>query len=419
MRQVPKTANKFILIFPFFLIIVIDVMSTSITGPVFAYAVQHPELHILGLYANTHQRHIFFGWLKSIVPFCNILGTLILGCYSDYIGRRKILVICVIGTLLGLLGYIISFTLANFTILFVASMIIGFTAGSAAVAQAAMADISTPMEKAKNISMIALALTLGFVLSSALGGVLADPTIVSWFNKKTPLYFAFILSFISLFIAFFYLKETHHNNEGSKRKLLVDSLHLVKTFHQLTFKNNISFILLVFLFFELGWGIYFNSISLTLVQTFSSTQHLAGLFPSYVGIIMSLGLFYGVRFLTQRFTLSTLSAPSLLIGTVAMVIGFIIRKLWIQWLIAMPIALIVAFTYSSLIAMASNKVNERYQGALMSITDALLALAFMIDGFIVGKTTIHDALWPQMIGAIFLFIAFLIYPLAKRQYKRS
>ena len=49
MRQAPIYKSQFWLIFPFFLIIIIDVMSTSITGPVFAYAVQHPELHILGL----------------------------------------------------------------------------------------------------------------------------------------------------------------------------------------------------------------------------------------------------------------------------------------------------------------------------------------------------------------------------------
>ena len=419
MRQAPSPTSQFVLISPFFLIIIIDVMSTSITGPVFAYAVQHPELHILGLSTNFQQRHILFGWLKSIVPLCNILGTLILGYYSDYVGRRRILIVCVIGTLFGLLGYIISFILANFKVLFISSMITGFTAGSAAVAQAAMADISTPTEKAKNISMIALALTLGFVLSSALGGVLADSTLVVWFNKKTPLYFAAILSFISLLIALLFLKETRQINKGPPYNFLTNGTTLLKTFYDLLFKKNIFFILLVFLFFELGWGIYFNSVSLTLVQSFSSTQRLAGLFPSYVGIVMSLGLFYGVRFLTQHFTLTAILAPSLLIGSIAMAIGFIARVIWIQWLIALPIALIVAFIYSSLIAMASNKINEKHQGVLMSITDALLALAFMIDGFIIGRTTIHDALWPQLIGAIFLFFAFLVYPLAKRQYQRS
>lgn len=418
MRQVPIN-SQFTFIFPFFLIIIIDVMSTSITSPVFAYAVQHPELHILGLYTNAHQRHILFGWLKSIVPLCNTLGTLILGYYSDYVGRRKILIVCVIGTLLGLLGYIVSFTLASFKVLFISSMLTGFTAGSAAVAQAAMADISTPAEKAKNISMIALALTLGFVLSSALGGVLADNTLVAWFDKKTPLYFSAILSFISLLVALLFLKETCQVNKRLSDDFFKRSVSLLKTFYQILFKKNIFFILLVFLFFELGWGIYFNSISLTLVQSFASTQRLAGLFPSYVGIVMSLGLFYGIRFLTQHFSLTALSAPSLLIGAIVMVIGFFIRTMWVQWLIALPIALIVAFTYSSLIAMASNKINEEHQGVLMSITDALLALAFMIDGFLIGIVTTHDALWPQMIGAIFLFFAFLVYPLAKHQYQRS
>ena len=268
-----------------------------------------------------------------------MLGTLILGYYSDRLGRRKILIACVVGTLLGLLGYVISFILANFTILFVASMIIGFTSGSAAAAQAAMADISSAADKAKNISMIALALTLGFVLSSALGGVLADHTIVSWFNKKTPLYFAALLSFISLLIALFFLRETHREKAKSTFTLWGSCVHFAATFYNITFKCNIFFTLLVFLFFELGWGIYFNSISLTLVQSFAATQRMAGLFPSYVGHRHVAGLFYGVRFLTRRYQLTSLLVPSLLVGAIAMGIGFWIRTMWVQWLIAIPIAL--------------------------------------------------------------------------------
>lgn len=419
MQQVPRETSQFALIFPFFFIIVVDVMSIGITAPVLAYAVQHPELEIFGLHTDTHQRHVLFGCLKSILPLCNILGTLVLGYYSDYIGRRKVLILCVVGTLLGLLGYIISFALVNVTVLFIASIITGFSGGSAAAAQAAMADISTPAEKAKNISMIALALTLGFVLSSGFGGVLADHTLVSWFNKKTPLYVAAICSFIGLLVAVFFLKETHQTVQQAPRKLLAESVHLLKTFYQLTCKKNIFFILLVFLLFELGWGIYFNSISLTLVQSFAVSQRFAGLFPAYVGIVMSLALFYGVRFFTQYFRLTALSTPSLLIGTLALGIGFVVRTLWVQWLIALPIAVVVAFTYSSLVAMASNKINQELQGALMSLTDALLALAFTIDGFIIGSVTTDDALWPQLIGALCLCIAFFIYPLAKREYQRN
>ncbi len=419
MRQVPTATSRFALIFPFFLIIVIDVMSTNITAPVLAYAVQHPELQIFGLHADAHQRHILFGWLKSAVPLCNVLGTLILGYYSDQLGRRTILIACVIGTLLGLLGYLISFTLANFTILLIASMIIGFTSGSVAAAQAAMADISTTGEKANNISMIALALTLGFVVSSALGGVLADANVVSWFNKKTPLYVASLLSFISLLIAVFLLRETHDKKVRSTVNLWQSGVHFAKTFYHIIFKSNICLILLVFFLFELGWGIYFNSISLTLVQSFAATQQMAGLFVSYVGVIMSLGLFYGVRSLTHRYQVTVLLWPALLVGAIAMVIGFWIRAMWVQWLIAIPIALIVALAYSSLIAMASNKIDQSSQGALMSMTDALLSLAFTVDGYLIGTTTTNDALLPQLMGALFFCSALCIYPLAKREYQRS
>lgn len=419
MRQVPRITSQFALVIPFFLIIVIEVMSTNITAPVIAYAVQYPELKIFGIQSDAHQRHLLFGWLKSIIPLCNVFGTLILGYYSDYIGRRKILIFCIFATLLGLLGYIISFIIASFVVLFIASMLMGFTAGSAAVAQAAMADISTPVEKAKNISMIALALTLGFVFSSALGGALADHMLVSWFNKTTPLYFAALFSLIALITTLFFLQETHQTMKTSPNSLLRQGIHLLTVFYELAFKKNIFFILLVFFLFELGWGIYFHSISLTLVQSFAASQRLAGLFPSYIGIVMSLGLFYGVRFLTQRFPLTALSAPSLLIGAIALGVGFWSRALWVQWLIAVPVALIVAFTYSSLVVMASNKVNQALQGALMSLTDALLALAFTIDGFIIGNTTTNNALWPQLIGALFFFMAFLLYLLVKHQYQEN
>ena len=409
MRQVPNTTISFRTIFPFFLVIVLDIMSINIIAPVLAPLVNNPHSVLFGMHASNVSRHILYGVIQALGPLCYAIGAPVLGYISDRVGRRKVLLICVIGSLVGLLAYIIGFKEASISIILIGRVVAGFTSGSLAVAQSAIADISRGPTKAKNIGIIAVAMTIGLISGPLLGGVLSDPTVLSWFNNSTPFYAGIILSAINLIILIFTLRETHDKSVRQYQGLAQNFYHVV-------FKSNIHFILLTYFVFELGWSMYYQSLMLLLSQDFQVTNKVIGFFASYVGLLISFFLIYGVRLVVNRFSLTSIVKPSFLIGIVVLLMGYFFNSLILQWIIAIPISIMVAFCYSILITMGSDNVDPEHQGLFMGIGDALLSVAFALTAFFGSLLAIKSAVLPELVAALLFIIAWLLFSLAKKQY---
>ena len=92
--------------------------------------------------------------------------------------------------------------------LFAARALAGACAGNIAAAQAYIADITTPEERAHGMGMIGAAFGLGFIFGPALGGFLAGNNPATA-NLATPAWVAAGLSFVALCGVLFVLRESH------------------------------------------------------------------------------------------------------------------------------------------------------------------------------------------------------------------
>jgi DHA1 family tetracycline resistance protein-like MFS transporter len=392
MRQVPA----------FFLVIIIDAMSFGIVTPVLAPLVNQTSL----LGGSDLYRHVMYGLLQSIAPLCYMIGAPLLGYFSDRLGRKKILFYCTFGSLFGLMGYTIAFITNSLLILFVARIIVGATTGSLAIAQAAIADISSGAEKAKNIGIIAVAMTIGLVAGPLLGGVFSDPTLVSWFNNTTPFYVGIFLVLINIVVL---LKMLKNDSVNASREFTFfhDLCHLFKL-------PKLRSILIVFFVFELGWSLYYSSIALLLSQQFHFSNKMIGIFSSYIGFILSIFLFLGVRIVVRKIPLRLIIMPSLLVAAIVLGIGFLFNSMLLQWGIVVLIALPVALCYSILITLASDQLPSYEQGLLMGVTDSLLSLAFAITGLLSGILAVNNAVLPELVAGLFFMMATLIFYMINR-----
>lgn len=397
MEQVPKTHSNLRIILPFFIVIIIDAMSIGMIAPILAPLVYRPSGILAGF--SLAQRHVLFGVILGIGPICFMLGAPLLGHLSDKFGRKKILLSCIFGTLISFICYYFSFKYSLLRLIFVGRVIDGLTSGSQGVAQAAIADISSGKQKAVNIGVIAVAMTIGLVIGPFIGGVFSDNTVISWFSNTTPFLFAIGLNLLNLLIFFTLLLETKHTRTSS-----------TGFFKQLfiTFKQpNIKALLLSFFLFELAWSLYFQSLNLVLVKLFHTEKHVLGIFSLYIGAILSLGLVYLVRTVIKHFPLiKAILHSQLLMGT--SFLGLLLLPFFAaQWVFAATIALTVAVTYAGLIAKISDESPAQSQGFILGLTDGILALAFALTGFLSGFLTYYSIHLPAGVCAACMGIAAL------------
>ena len=120
------------------------------------------------------------------------------GRLSDRVGRRPVLLISIAMTAVAFLLYGVA---ATFAVLLVSRLFAGAATANIAIAQAYVADVTTPEGRAKGMGMIGAAFGLGFVFGPAVGGLLAG------YSLAAPGLAAAALSLVNLVGAFFLLPE--------------------------------------------------------------------------------------------------------------------------------------------------------------------------------------------------------------------
>ena len=86
-------------LWPLFLVIFIDSLGYFIVLPVLARLYFHTQF--LGAYMSMHERHLIFSVTLMLSPLAFITLSPIAGRASDLMGRKKVIGICLIGSLVG------------------------------------------------------------------------------------------------------------------------------------------------------------------------------------------------------------------------------------------------------------------------------------------------------------------------------
>ncbi len=142
---------------------------------------------------------IIGGWMFFAYSVGQFLFGPLMGNLSDRFGRRPLLLLSILG--LGL-DNILQAMAPNLEWLFVARLISGVCGASWIIANAYIADITEPEERARYFGLIGAAFGLGFVLGPAIGGLLGE------FGPRVPFYVAAAISGINLVYGWFVLPET-------------------------------------------------------------------------------------------------------------------------------------------------------------------------------------------------------------------
>lgn len=139
------------------------------------------------------------GWLTASYAIMQFLFAPILGSLSDRFGRRPVLLLSLLGMAL---DYLVLFFAPNLWWLLLGRLIAGVTGASLTVANAYIADVTPPQERARSFGLLGATFGLGFILGPALGGFLGEH------SHRTPFLVAAILSALNFMYGWLVLPES-------------------------------------------------------------------------------------------------------------------------------------------------------------------------------------------------------------------
>lgn len=178
-------------VLPIFVIVLIDLLGVTIILP------------LLPFYATAFGANpLVIGILGASYPLMQFVGAPLLGRLSDQYGRKPILILSQIGTLLGfvLLGFA-----GALWMLFLSRIIDGLSGANISTAQAAITDSTTEKTRTQGLGLIGAAFGLGFII----GPIIAFVTLALTNNDyRIPAFVAAGFSLISILLTTFWFQET-------------------------------------------------------------------------------------------------------------------------------------------------------------------------------------------------------------------
>jgi len=383
---------------PLFLVLFIDSMGLGLVFPLLNALVIDPNAHFISTGISPNLRNIFFGLTIGLYMFCWFFGAAILGDLSDQIGRKKSLLICLWGAFAGYLFSAIAVLAHSFTLLIIGRIVAGFTAGSQAIAQAAIVDISEPEHKARNLGMMLFAMSIGFIFGPLAGGVLSDHNLLKSFSLATPFYFAASVALLNVIL----LQLLFHETFTHIHKINLRFSHAINIFIS-AFKNEkVRELSIVFLIMILGWSGVYSFISMYLLKIYHFNSLRTGLFMGVMGIGFGIGTGILVDPCTQRFSLKNCVIVSLLIVALGVILIITAHNEYLVWLFIAPLAAAMAVAYSTILTLFSNQVDEDSQGWVMGITGSIMAFAFGLNAIVVSALADLNVHLPLVIAAVLL-----------------
>ena len=309
---------------------------------------------------------IWGGLLASTFALMQFIFGPILGALSDRYGRKPILLLAlfVMAAYYLLMGFA-----QTLWLLFLGRLIGGITAATHATANAYIADISSPEEKAARFGMLGAGFGLGFVLGPLIGGLLGE-----W-GPRAPFFAAAMLAAANGVLCYFVLKESLKTK--NRREFMWHRANPIGAILDLRKFEGIYSLLLVFLLFTIGTSIYAAIWPFFTVERFNWS-------PGMIGISLTI---YGVCFAIVQ---GVLVRPAIKIWgeEKTIIIGFCFEfsamvtfafltdgKILI---ILIRLASLGVLAQPAIQAILSKSVGDDRQGAIQGVASSLNAIAMVI-----------------------------------------
>ncbi|TNE57744.1 MAG: MFS transporter [Bacteroidetes bacterium] len=392
---------------PIFLTVFLDMLGVGIIIPVIPALFVSADSSILPAATTLTERSVLYGYLIAIYPLMQFFGAPVLGALSDRYGRRPMLVISLIGTMIGYILFGWAILIHNLPLLFLSRALPGFTGGNISIVYSAISDLTVdqPQTRPKYFGLVGMAFGLGFILGPALGGLLADNSVVSWFDHSTPFWFTSALTFANLLLLWRVFPETLRQPRQTAINLLSGVSNIRKAFSS----PNLRGIFKVSLLLSLGFSFFTQFFAVYLMQRFGMKEKDIGLIFGWVGIWLVFTQGVTVRYLSRKVESRQILRYSILLLSISVPLVLLPENPWNVLWINPLIATFQGVTSPNLTTVVSAQASTQEQGEILGINQSMISVGQMVPPLIAGYLNSLNGAYPILAGGIAIFLGWLAY----------
>ena len=339
------------------------------------------------------------GLLASVYSLMTFLFAPMWGTLSDRIGRRPVILFSI--TITGLAYLLFSHSNTLFIVM-LSRVLAGIGSANISAAQAYIADITTPENRAKNMGMIGAAFGLGFIFGPPVGGFLKGSYGIDMVG-----YVAASFSFINLIMAYFLLPESLKEKNKLKKFTFKPISNLVRELK----KPVVSELFTINFIFVASFSMMQMTGALLWREQYGLDVKQIGYMFMYIGILGAIVQGGLVGKLNKTFGEKKL----LIFGNAFMAVGLVMLPyapkelfLLVNMIGLACIAIANGCLSPSITSLLSQVADKKEQGQVLGLNQSFGSLARVVGPAIGGLLYGLNYHSPYVMGAFLMIIGLVI-----------
>lgn len=351
-----------------FIAVMMDMIALGIILPVMPGLVRHL------LHGDAPLAARYVGWFATIWALMQFFSSPIAGALSDRFGRRPVL----LASMFGLSAdYVVMALAPSVGWLLIGRIISGITSASFSTANAYIADITPPEQRAARFGLLGAAFGIGFIGGPAIGGLLGQ------FDPRVPFWVAAGVCFCNGLYGVFVVPESLPPEARSPFSLRV--ANPLGAFQLYRSQRDLLALAGVMFLYYLAHQVLQSTYVLYAAYRYHWSTGAMGISLMLVGVSSIVVQAVVIRRFVARFG----ERVSLYVGLAAGVAGFIlygVAPTGAAFLAAIPVFAMLGLLVPSVQGMMSRHIPGDQQGRLQGANSSLMAVASMLGPVLFTET---------------------------------
>jgi MFS transporter, DHA1 family, tetracycline resistance protein len=313
-------------------------------------------------------------WMGLAMALASFFAAPVLGSLSDRFGRRPVLLAALACLAADQLMLAAADSLA---LIFVGRTLAGAFGGSFATAQAAMADMTPPEDRARSFGYVSAAFGVGFIVGPAIGGLLGE------LGDRAPFYVSAALSALNVVYGLTVFPETLPKDR--RRPFDWRRANPLGAWRVARAIPGMAAVMLVLTFWQIASLVYPMTWSFYGIAQLGWSSVMIGASLAAVGVVIALSQVFLTGPVVKR--LGERDAATLgLIGAIAGFLAYaFVTNTWLAFAVLALIA-VQSLVQPSLMAMMSRRATPETQGEVQGIAAMALGIGQIVAPLVLTGT---------------------------------